>query len=269
MAFPLGTNAKLYNELTRQNNGKPPTCARYNEGVRYCNAAGGNLSEFDCGAVSGGPITRPAEPAVSGVPQQAVGTIGDWTVTPTGEWLYQGQPVSTGRAQPTQLAQPIVTTPGGQPAQAYNPALYEFEQSLALQQAADNAAMERARLAAQTQQAATAAQAQISAEQNRAMLERLRYQVGQSLQQALMSNDLNQAKLTMDVAQMAADPRSAVGFLEFLGQAGGGPTAISQQLAAGIEPSPVWEYFPETETMGPEAQRLYQTLEGFISGIGG
>jgi hypothetical protein len=130
--------------------------------------------------------------------------------------------------------------------------------------------MARAQLAANTQlaaaQASAAAQLQAQQEADRAALERLRYQLGNDLASALMANDQNMFQRTMDTAELAADPRSIVGFLEFLGRQGGGPTAMSQGLVAGMTPSPVWDVIPQTQGLSPEVQSLVDLLQGFIGG---
>jgi hypothetical protein len=140
--------------------------------------------------------------------------------------------------------------------------------SMEQQKVIEAGSAERAQIAANTQLAAAQAQAaatlQAQQDADRAALERLRYQLGNDLASALMTNDLNKAKLTIDVANLAADPRSTVGFLEYLGKQGGGPTALSQGLVAGQTPSPVWDVIPQTQGYSPEVQSLIDQLKGFI-----
>jgi hypothetical protein len=118
-------------------------------------------------------------------------------------------------------------------------------------------------------QASAAAQLEAQRIANQGALERLKGQLAESLSQALMTNDMNRANLTLSVAQLAADPRSSVGFMEYLGHAGGGPTAISQNLAAGITPSPVWDVMPETQGPSTQTQQWIDTLQNFIGSLGG
>lgn len=225
--------------------------------------------------------------AVPGVapPSQAVGynPQSGWELTPDGKWVYHGpqgpgpsaglQPPPTAPSALLPTLQPPLVDTGGQPAEWYNPAIYGFREAMELQQAGDIAALKRAQLAASTQLSAAqaSAQAQLEAQRiaNQGALERLRGQLAGSLSEALMQHDISRANLSLDVAQLGADPRSTVGFLEYLGQAGGGPTAISQNLAAGITPSPVWEYMPETQGPSAETQRWLDTLEGFVGNLGG
>ena len=111
-----------------------------------------------------------------------------------------------------------------------------------------------------------ASRERISQQEIEAAMERLRAQLGGTLVEALMTNDLDRAKLNLQVADLAADPRSTVGFLEYLGQQGGGATPISQGLTAGMTPSPVWEYFPQTKGFDPQTQGLLDYLTGLIRG---
>jgi multidrug efflux pump subunit AcrA (membrane-fusion protein) len=167
----------------------------------------------------------------------------------------------------------VVTTSAGGTVDVFNQWLAEQQYLLEQQARSEAAAMERAQLAANTQLQATQAQAaaQLEAQRiaNQGALERLKGQLAESLSQALMTNDMNRANLTLSVAQMAADPRSSVGFMEYLGHAGGGPTAISQNLAAGMTPSPVWEYMPETQGPSTQTQQWIDTLQKFIGSLGG
>lgn len=232
MAFPLGTNGDLYNAITLQNGGRPPTLSQYNDGVRWVNAASGSnipLFSESPGAV-GTTSTQP--PASSGL------------VVTGSEGAGTSEVMSNFEANWT----------------------YTLEQ----QAREDAAAMARQQYSSDTAAASAAAtaQAQLEAqkESERGALERLRYQLGNDLASALMANDLSRAQLTLDVAGLAADPRSTVGFLEYLAHQGGGPTAVSQNLAAGMTPSPVWDYMPATEGYSPEVQALLTQLQGFIGG---
>jgi len=260
MAFPLGTRSDIYNMLVK-NLGHSPSLSEYNDAVRWINATtpGSNIPLYT-EAPTAQPVTTPPPYATGYNPESG------WTMTPGQPAVYQG----TGT--PTTLQPPIVDT-GGIPASVMNPALYTFEQQLALQAAADQAALARTQLSVSAQQAAasTSAAAQLEAQRiaNQGALERLKGQLAESLSQALMTNDMNRANLTLSVAQLAADPRSSVGFMEYLGHAGGGPTAISQNLAAGMTPSPVWDVMPQTQGPSAETQRWLDMLEGFIGTLAG
>jgi hypothetical protein len=230
MAFPLGTNSQIYNMLVQRHPQQAVTVSEYNDAVRWINASSGT--------------NYPIYTETALAPPTTGGTTG-------GGALFTG-------------------AGAGGTSQVYNADLVGHQYDIQLQQMADAAALARqqASSAAQTGAAQISAQAQLEAqrEADRAALERLRYQLGQDLASALMTNDLNKAKLTMDVANMAADPRSTVGFLEYLAKAGGGPTAISQNVSAGITPSPVWDYIPQTQGFSPEVQSLIDQLQGFIGG---
>jgi hypothetical protein len=234
MAFPLGANSEIYNMLVR-NLGKTPSLSEYNDAVRWINASSGTNYPIYAETALAPPVA-PVTPAATG-----------------GEFF-------TG-------------TGAGGTVELMNPAERANQWTKELQAQQDAAAMARTQVSTSAQLAAAtaSAQAQLEAqrEADRAALERLRYQLGTDLANALMTNDLNKAKLTMDVASLAADPRSTVGFLEYLGKAGGGPTAISQNVAAGIQPSPVWEYVPQTEGYSPEVQNLLDILKGFVGSLGG
>ena len=231
MAFPIGTNSDIYNMLVR-NLGHSPSVSEYNDAVRWINAQ------------SGTNIPIYTETVLA---------------PPTGGG-GAGESVFTGLG-------------AGGTSDVFNQWLAEQQYLLEQQRVSEQGAMARAQLSASTSlaaaQASAAAQLEAQREANRAALERLRYQLGTDLANALMTNDLNKARLTMDVASLAADPRSTVGFLEYLGKAGGGPTAISQNVAAGIQPSPVWEYVPQTEGYSPEVQNLLDILKGFVGSLGG
>jgi hypothetical protein len=164
---------------------------------------------------------------------------------------------------------PVVTGAGGAGTSTLGSNFEENWTYTLEQQARENAAaMARQQYSSDTAAASAAAtaQAQIEAqkEADRAALERLRYQLGEDLSSALMTYDLNKAQQTMDTAKLAADPRSIVGFLEYTAHQGGGPTAIGQNLAAGITPSPVWDYMPAQQGLSSELQGLIDQLKGFI-----
>jgi len=234
MAFPLGLSgeqSRLYQQLVRNSGGQAVSEATFNQAVSYVNVATGS-------------------------------NILPYTAAPTQ------------RAATTAAASPLITGPsGGTSVDLFNQWLAEQQYLLEQLRIQEAGAGERAQLAASTQlaaaQASAAAQLEAQRIANQGALERLRGQLAGSLSEALMANDLDRANLTLDVAKLAADPRSSVGFLEYLGQAGGGPTAISQNLAAGITPSPVWDVMPETQGPSAETQRLLDILEGFIGSLGG
>lgn len=231
MAWPLGAIGAFYTELTRRL-GQAPTQQQYNAAIREANALWGtNLPEYtDTAAPPAPPIAPPLE-----------------------------------------LPGPV-TTPGGGPADIGAPGWYDYEEQMRLQAQEDAAAMQRlmAQLAATSATSADqiAAQLEIQRMANEAGLERTRGTVAGSLAQALMTHNIAQGQLTMDVARLGADPRSTVGFLGYLGQAGGGATAISQNIAAGIEPSPVWEYMPETQGIPDYLQEWISWLREFLGGMG-
>ena len=162
-------------------------------------------------------------------------------------------------------------TPGGD-GNVYNPALYDYEEQMRLQAQIDAAAMQRLmeQLAAQRQTAAEQYETQLQIQRmaNQAALDRTRGTVASSLANALMQHNVAQGQMTMDVARMAADPRSTVGFLEYLGHAGGGPSAISQNIAAGITPSPVWDYMPDMDGIPDYLQEWLDWLRDFLGGMG-
>ena len=271
MAFPLGANANIYNMLVARHPGTPVTISEYNDAVRWINAQSGSAISLFTEA----PAYTP--PATTTAPPTGYNPESGWSYnTGSGQWEYLGLglPVGTtgapagGGIAGGGLA---VTGAGGAPtSDVFNQWLAE-QQYLLEQQDRDNAAaMARAQLAANTQlaaaQASAAAQLQAQQEADRAALERLRYQLGNDLASALMANDQNMFQRTMDTAELAADPRSIVGFLEFLGRQGGGPTAMSQGLVAGMTPSPVWDVIPQTQGLSPEVQSLVDLLQGFIGG---
>ena len=214
----------------------PPTMFEYNEGIRWVNAASG--TNYPLATVGGATTTPPLAPPSGG------GTTGGGNV---------------------------VTGPSGEDtSQAYNQFVLNWQYQQEEQRRENEAAMARtqASVSASLAAAQASAQAQLEAqrEADRAALERLRYQLGNDLASALMANDQNMFQRTMDTAELAADPRSIVGFLEFLGRQGGGPTAMSQGLVAGMTPSPVWDVIPQTQGLSPEVQSLIDLLQGFIGG---
>lgn len=237
------TDANLYHTLEVQLH-HPPSIPEYNEGVRWVNVAyGSHIAEArsTTGAVPPRPVpTGPVPGAVGGTTGGGTGGL-------------------------------VVTGPGGAgTSEVYNADLVGHQYDIQLQSMSDAAAMARtqASVSASLASAQASAQAQIEAQRlaDAAALERLRYQLGNDLASALMQNDENMFHRTLDAAGLAADPRSTVGFLEYLAQQGGGPTAQSQNLAAGMTPSPVWDYLPQTQGLSPEIQALITTLQGFISG---
>ena len=234
MAFPLGTRSDIYNMLVK-NLGHSPSLSEYNDAVRWINATtpGSNI-----------PLYTEAP-----TPQPTAGT----------------PPATEGS---------LFTAPGGgTQVDLFNQWLAEQQYALEQQRIQEAGASERAQLAASTQlaaaQASAAAQLEAQRIANQGALERLKGQLAESLSQTLMTNDMNRANLTLSVAQLAADPRSSVGFMEYLGHAGGGPTAISQNLAAGITPSPVWDVMPETQGPSTQTQQWIDTLQNFIGSLGG
>jgi hypothetical protein len=228
MAFPLGAKSKIYDYLVGLHPTQPVTVSEYNSAVQWINAqSGSNIPIFTETA-----LAPPTTPATAG-----------------------GGAVFTG-------------TGAGGTSEVMNPQERQNQWSMEQQKVIEAGSAERAQIAANTQLAAAQAQAaatlQAQQEADRAALERLRYQLGNDLASALMTNDLNKARETIDVANLAADPRSTVGFLEYLGKQGGGPTALSQGLVAGQTPSPVWDVIPQTQGYSPEVQSLIDQLKGFI-----
>jgi len=227
MAFPLGANGAIYNMLFNRY-GHAPTVSEYNQAVQWINASSGtNYPLFT--------ETALAPPPAGG----------------GGGALFTG----TGAGG---------TSPVMNPQERQN----QWDQALQAQDEAAALARQQVASAAQTGAAQISAQAQLEAQRqaDRAALERLRYQLGQDLATALMQNDQKMFERTMKITELAADPRSTVGFLEYLARSGGGPTAISQNVSAGITPSPVWDYVPLPPDYGPEIQALIDQLRDFIGG---
>ena len=175
MAFPLGANAAIYNMLRARHPNTPVTIFEYNEAVRWINAA-------QPGSVNGQDVP-----------------------------LFTEAPAYTPPTTPTTPGGgTVVTGPGGAPtSEAYNADVLGHEYDIKLQEMADAAAMARtqASVSASLAAAQASAQAQLEAqrEADRASLERLRYQLGDSLAAALMANDQNMFQRTLDTAELAAD----------------------------------------------------------------
>jgi len=281
MAFPLGANANIYNMLLARTPETPVTVEEYNAAVDWIlasdpsTASQPGMHHFTAGGGTTPAYTPPAGGGAT-TPPTGYNPESGWSYnTGTGQWEYLGLglPVGTTGAAGggTTGGGLAVTGPGGAgTSDVFNQFLAEMQYNLEQTRIQEEAAGSRAQLAANTQlaaaQAAAAAQLQAQQEADRAALERLRYQLGKDLASALMANDQNMFQRTMDTAELAADPRSIVGFLEYTAQAGGGPTALSQNLAAGLTPSPVWEYMPAATEMSPEIQQLIDLLQDFVGG---